>query len=98
MQWNPFTTLQRALWIGGGQWAGKKPSGVTDANQAANLTKAYGCLANDPYVTQALWFTLRDTTTESVDELNHYGLVLADPEHRAQLSKMMREFLNLPEG
>jgi hypothetical protein len=23
MQWDPFTTLQRALWIGGGQWAGK---------------------------------------------------------------------------
>jgi hypothetical protein len=23
MHWNPFTTLQRALWIGGGQWAGK---------------------------------------------------------------------------
>jgi hypothetical protein len=61
-----------------GQWAGKKPSGVTDANQAANLTKAYGCLANDPYVTQALWFTLRDTTTESVDELNHYGLLRTD--------------------
>ena len=29
--------------------------------------------------------------------INHYGLVLGDPEHRAQLSKMMREFLNLPE-
>ncbi|WP_410809085.1 hypothetical protein [Micromonospora sp. 067-2] len=23
MKWDPFTTLQRALWIGGGQWAGK---------------------------------------------------------------------------
>ncbi|MFI5844742.1 hypothetical protein ACIA8K_34090 [Catenuloplanes sp. NPDC051500] len=23
MDWDPFTTLQRALWIGGGQWAGK---------------------------------------------------------------------------
>jgi hypothetical protein len=23
MQWDPFTTLRRALWIGGGQWAGK---------------------------------------------------------------------------
>lgn len=23
MRWDPFTTLQRALWIGGGQWAGK---------------------------------------------------------------------------
>jgi hypothetical protein len=23
MHWDPFTTLRRALWIGGGQWAGK---------------------------------------------------------------------------
>ena len=23
MRWDPFTTLRRALWIGGGQWAGK---------------------------------------------------------------------------
>ncbi|MDR7277342.1 hypothetical protein [Catenuloplanes atrovinosus] len=23
MPWDPFTTLRRALWIGGGQWAGK---------------------------------------------------------------------------
>ncbi|MEE6259291.1 hypothetical protein [Plantactinospora sonchi] len=23
MSWDPFTTLQNALWIGGGQWAGK---------------------------------------------------------------------------
>ena len=61
-----------------GQWAGQKPSGVSDANQAAYLSKAYSCLANDPYVTEALWFTMRDTTTESVDELNHYGLVRAD--------------------
>ena len=61
-----------------GMWAGKKPSGVSDANQAAFLTKAYSCLANDPYVAQALWFTMRDTTTESVDELNHYGLLRTD--------------------
>jgi Fe-S cluster biosynthesis and repair protein YggX len=36
--------------------------------------------------------------TQSVLIINHYGLVLADPEHRTQLSKMMREFLNLPEA
>ena len=35
-----------------GTWAGQKPSGVTEANQAAFLTKAYACLANDPYVTE----------------------------------------------
>jgi Fe-S cluster biosynthesis and repair protein YggX len=35
---------------------------------------------------------------QSVLVINHYGLVLADPDHRAQLSKMMKEFLTLPEG
>ncbi len=34
---------------------------------------------------------------QSVAVINHYGLVLADPDHRAQLSGMMKEFLNLPE-
>jgi hypothetical protein len=69
-----------------GMWTGKKPSGVSDANQAAFLTKAYGCLANDPYVTQALWFTMRDTTTESVDELNHYGLLRTDGSPKPSLA------------
>jgi Fe-S cluster biosynthesis and repair protein YggX len=35
---------------------------------------------------------------QSVAVINHYGLVLADPEHRTQLSRMMKEFLNLPEA
>lgn len=61
-----------------GQWAGQKPSGVTEAAQATYLTKAYSCLANDPYVGLADWFTLRDTTAEPVDELNHYGLLHSD--------------------
>lgn len=57
-----------------GEWAGKKPSGVNEADQATFLTKAYECLANDPYVQKADWFTLKDTTGNGVDELNHYGL------------------------
>jgi hypothetical protein len=69
-----------------GTWAGQKPSGVSEANQAAYLTKAFACLANDPYVTEAAWFTLRDTTTESVDELNHYGLLRADGSPKPSLS------------
>jgi hypothetical protein len=60
-----------------GQWAGQKPSGVSEAAQAGFLTKAYSCLANDPYVTVASWFTMRDTT-EHIDELNHYGLLRTD--------------------
>jgi len=69
-----------------GMWAGQKPSGVTEANQAAYLTKAYACLANDPYVTKADWFTMRDTSSEPVDELNHYGLLRTDGSPKPSLS------------
>jgi hypothetical protein len=61
-----------------GMWAGKKPSGVNEADQAKHLTKAYSCLANDPYVTEASWFTLRDTKGAGFDELDHYGLLHVD--------------------
>jgi|tagenome__1003787_1003787.scaffolds.fasta_scaffold20920185_2 hypothetical protein len=69
-----------------GQWAAQKPSGVSEAAQAQYLSQAYACLANDPYVTEADWFTLRDTTTEPVDELNHYGLLRADGSPKPALS------------
>jgi hypothetical protein len=61
-----------------GMWTNQKPSGVSEADQATYLTKAYSCLANDPYVQLADWFTLSDTATEPVDELNHYGLLRTD--------------------
>ncbi|MCW3003785.1 MAG: cellulase family glycosylhydrolase, partial [Conexibacter sp.] len=69
-----------------GMWSGQKPSGVSEAAQATFLAKAYSCLANDPYVAQAAWFTMRDTTAESVDELNHYGLLHADGSPKPSLS------------
>jgi hypothetical protein len=56
-----------------GAWAGRKPAGVTEAEQAANLTEAYRCLANYPYVESGLWFTLDDTTGRGA-ELDNYGL------------------------
>ncbi len=64
-----------------GMWAGQKPSGVSEAAQAANLKEAYHCLAGYPYVEAGLWFTLRDTTVHS-DELNHYGLTHTDGSHK----------------
>ena len=69
-----------------GQWAGQKPSGVSEAAQAAFLSKAYSCLANDPYVTIASWFTMRDTADHAVDELNHYGLLRTDGSGKPALS------------
>jgi hypothetical protein len=56
-----------------GMWAGQKAAGVSEAQQAANLKEAYHCLAGYPYVEQALWFTLKETSTNN-DELDHYGL------------------------
>ena len=56
-----------------GMWAGQKPSGVSEAAQAANLKEAYHCLAGYPYVETAMWFTLKDTSGNG-DELDHYGL------------------------
>jgi hypothetical protein len=61
-----------------GAWAGQKASGVTEDVQAQYLTHAYACLANDPYVTEAAWFTLQDSPTQPVEELRHYGLLRAD--------------------
>jgi hypothetical protein len=56
-----------------GTWAGRKPAGVGEAAQAANLAAAYGCLAAYPYVENALWFSMNDTSGQG-DELDQYGL------------------------
>ncbi len=70
-----------------GPSAGTKPSGVSEADQAAFLTKAYQCLANDPYVTAAAWFTLRDVQGEAVSsELGNYGLLRRDGSAKPALS------------
>jgi len=44
-----------------GVWTGKKVAGVSEADQARFLPQAYACLATDPYVKVALWFTLQDS-------------------------------------
>ncbi len=43
-----------------GAFAGQKPQGVTEEQQASYLQQAYHCLAEDPYVQVALWFPLSD--------------------------------------
>ena len=45
---------------GEGAWAGQKPEGVSETQQASYLEQAYHCLAEDPYVQVALWFPLED--------------------------------------
>ena len=55
--------------------AGTKAGGVTQAEQADFLAKAYGCLANDPWVEQAAWFNLHDLRTGSTDDSLNLGLI-----------------------
>ena len=55
--------------------AGTKEGGVSQAAQADFLTKAYGCMANDPYVEQAAWFNLHDLQTGSSNDSLNLGLV-----------------------
>jgi hypothetical protein len=59
-----------------GAWAGVKPVGVSEAEQARDLGKAYACLAADPYVKVALWFTLLDDAR--VMGVMRYGLFRED--------------------
>lgn len=44
-----------------GAWAGQKPEGVSEPQQADYLDQAYHCLAEDPYVQVALWYPLSDS-------------------------------------
>jgi hypothetical protein len=55
--------------------AGTKAGGVTQAEQADFLAKAYGCLAGDPYVEQAAWFNLHDLQTGSTNDALNLGLI-----------------------
>jgi Cellulase (glycosyl hydrolase family 5) len=43
-----------------GAFAGQKLEGVSEEQQATYLAQAYHCLAQDPYVQVALWFTMQD--------------------------------------
>lgn len=48
--------------------------GVTAAEQAANLRTAFRCLANDSYVSDGLWFSLRDFDAQH-RSTSKYGLI-----------------------
>ena len=67
-----------------GASAGLKPSGVTPAEQATFLAQGYHCLAQEPGVETATWFTLRDAPVSEhpLDELRHYGLLTTGGAHK----------------
>ncbi len=62
---------------GSGAGKGSKPSGVNEADQARFTTKAFQCLALDPYVVAGTVFTLRDDLRDPSGE-NHHGLLRQD--------------------
>ncbi len=68
-----------------GAWAGQKPAGVGDTQQASYLEQAYHCLAGDPYVQVALWFPLIDEGAVTS------GLIRADGARKPSFNAM-REY------
>jgi hypothetical protein len=58
--------------------AGSRSDGVTEVNQAAFLTQAYGCMAQDKYLKAAFWFTMFDDAGQPLNENRHYGLIRRD--------------------
>jgi hypothetical protein len=67
-----------------GAGTGTKPSGVTPADQGTFLAQAYHCLAQEPGIEAATWFTLRDAQPQEspLDELRHYGLLTTGGAHK----------------
>jgi hypothetical protein len=60
-----------------GVWAHRKPAGISEVKQAADLADAYACLAADRYVQAGLWFLLRDHADDPPGGAG-YGLLRAD--------------------
>jgi hypothetical protein len=56
--WNTQSTRRNSC--NTGAWKGKKRLGVSKKRQARFLTRAYRCLAADPFVQVALWFGMQD--------------------------------------
>jgi hypothetical protein len=71
--WNSQSTGPKSC--NTGKWAGQKPLGVSEEQQAAFLTEAYRCLAADPIVEVAFWFGVQDIP--SSENAGGYGLFRA---------------------
>ena len=70
--WNTYSGLCDT-----GAFAGKKPGGVSENAQAQYLSQAAHCLAQYPYVSDALWFTLKDDAAPQ-----QYGLLTTSFGHK----------------
>ncbi len=58
-----------------GSRAGTKPSGVSEATQAAYLQRAYRCLQRDSYVAVGIWFSIQDIQRDTTDYDHKLGLL-----------------------
>jgi hypothetical protein len=67
-----------------GAFAGQKPEGVTEGQQAEFLAQAYHCLAQAPYVQLGLWYPIEDEGV--VDS----GLERANHSHKLSYAAMRR--------
>jgi hypothetical protein len=65
-----------------GAWAGQKPEGVSEEQQASFLRQAYHCLAQAPYVQVALWFPIQD------EGALVSGLIRSDGSHKPSFTAM----------
>jgi hypothetical protein len=60
-----------------GRWAGQKPAGVSEADQAKFTTQAVHCMENDPYLAKALIYKLVEDGNPDPME-NRYGTLRPD--------------------
>lgn len=72
----------RSIWLTEMGWSTSAvTSGVTEANQAAYLTKAFTKVQSYPYVTNTFWYSFRNnwwTNNDTADLEANYGLVRVD--------------------
>jgi hypothetical protein len=61
-----------------GSFAGLKPDGVSEDEQARLMKVAFSCMANYARIPVIEWFRLEDTSDDPLNEFNHYGLFRVD--------------------
>lgn len=75
----------------------QRPSGVDPQTQAKFLQQAFACMAADPFVSHALWFSLRDAGTGN-DYDQHLGLMTHDGTPKPSFNTFRRLFAGTASG
>ncbi len=73
-----WSTAQGDLNCNQGLEAGKKPGGVSEAQQAQYLREAAHCLKEDDYVETAYWFEIQDRGSSISNPDENFGLLRPD--------------------